>query len=224
MKGCEKCDYKGYIRINTFEVVTCECAKKNDLSNRMIEACIPKCMAKAKLEDWNLKQNPSGEDLTVQQIKNKEKAYKVLSSIYNNKSFPYEPIDMSDKAICNISFMGPAESGKTFCTSILCKKAVANGALVKFYDWFDLVAMLDRFDNKLDIESAVFNFTNCDLVAINGIMPSDVNAQARNQLSRLFRKRLNANLWTIISGSDIPSGIFPGWNEFYSNSLVVRLI
>jgi DNA replication protein DnaC len=225
MLGCEKCDYKGYIRTDTYEVKSCSCAKRHDLARRMKEADIPKRMAKVKLEDWNIKQNVVGNDLSPSQIKTKESVYYILSKIYQDPNFPHEPSEINDSTVSSILFEGPADSGKTFCTTILCKKAVVNGALVKFYDWFDLTSGLDRFDNRSEIDALTYYFENCDLIAINGVVKTDLGTQAKNQLSRLFRKRINNELWTIVSSAEgVGNNLFPGWLDFCNNSLTVKLL
>ena len=225
MTECEKCGGRGYIKINDDVVETCECTKKKDLIRRMHEAHIPKRMAKAKLEDWDLKQNAVGEDLSPSQIKCKSYVETVLRTLYDTRDFPFERIKIDDNFYSQTLFTGPEDSGKTFCLSMLCKKAVAKGATVKFYDWFDLTSALDRFDNREELDNLLYNFGHCDLIAINAVAKVDLGTQAKNQLSRLFRKRTNEELWTLVSSSiGNESQIFPGWSDFYNSSLIVKLL
>lgn len=196
-KGCEKCEYRGYIYVDRVEVKSCECVKENAIKVEIAKSNIPKRLIKLGLEDWNIKQSAEGEDLPPDQQKKKEKIFKLLETLSDSPRFPFDPIEESNSVI----FYGNQNSGKTLCLTILCKAAIKRGAMVRFYDWYDLVATLERFDNKENLEEILYLFENCDLIAIDGIEKSDFGNQAKNQLNRIIRKRLNDGAWIICSAS-----------------------
>ena len=225
MIGCEKCNHNGYIHINSVEVVSCECVKKNDFNIKVRDAKIPKKLIKLTLEDWNLKQDRNGGDLSPNQVKNKEKSYLVLRELCDNKAFPRHPIVIDDEPRSSVIFHGPKGSGKTLCLSVLSKRALKYGGLVRFYDWYDLVAILDRYDNRTELDAVVYDFENCDLIAVDNVDKIEIGNHAKNQLTRLFRKRTNNEMWTIISATEqaLTNNPFPGWDDFKNDSYALRL-
>ena len=201
--GCELCDYKGYIQVNTIDYQTCICVKNADIIKRYKKAYIPHRLLRHSLDDWNLKQNVMGEDLSPNQTKIKEAAFSILKKVYDNPKFPFVPAKAND--ILNISsmiFAGNKNSGKSLCLSLLAKKAIENGASVRFYDWFDLCTALDRYDNKEELVDIAYEFTNCNLVCVDGVEKIDLNNQAKNQLSKLFKIRSNQESWTLVSSTE----------------------
>ena len=169
MNTCEICDGKGYIKINAIEHRTCICVKNKDIYKRYKDSGIPKKLLKHSLEDWNLKQNTLGEDLSPSQVKLKEDAFVMLSKIYDNEKFPFVPAKSGDNIISSIIFSGSKNSGKSLCLSLLAKKAIENGASVKFYDWFDLCTTLERYDNKEELVNTADEFKDNDLICIDGL-------------------------------------------------------
>jgi len=223
--GCSVCNYKGYIKINTIEYTTCDCVKNKDLAKRYKDANIPKKLLKLNLEDWNLKQHISGEDLSPNQIKLKENAFLILQKLHNNSRFPFEPLKTFSNLNSNIIFSGGKNCGKSLCLSILSKKAIELGASVKFYDWFDICTSLERYDNKDELNEISYEFTNCDLICIDGIEKIELNNQAKNHLSKIIKIRLNQDSWTLVSANETVTNdfIFHAWKDFVGGSDIVRL-
>ena len=224
--GCELCDYKGYIQVNTIDYQTCICVKNADIIKRYKKAYIPHRLLRHSLDDWNLKQNVMGEDLSPNQTKIKEAAFSILKKVYDNPKFPFVTAKAND--ILNISsmiFAGNKNSGKSLCLSLLAKKAIENGASVRFYDWFDLCTALDRYDNKEELVDIAYEFTNCNLVCVDGVEKIDLNNQAKNQLSKLFKIRSNQESWTLVSSTETAMSemIFNSWKDFVSGSKIIKL-
>ena len=122
-------------------------------------------------------------------------------------------------------FAGNKNSGKSLCLSLLAKKAIENGASVRFYDWFDLCTALDRYDNKEELVDIAYEFTNCNLVCVDGVEKIDLNNQAKNQLSKLFKIRSNQESWTLVSSTETAMSemIFNSWKDFVSGSKIIKL-
>jgi DNA replication protein DnaC len=226
MKGCKNCNYQGFVQVNDHESESCDCIKRNDFKLKIIEAKIPKKLIKLTLEDWNLKQNPNGDDLSPNQIKNKEKAYYLLRSLCDDKSFPRSAISIDGEHTSSVIFSGPKGSGKTLCLSVLAKRALKHGGTVRFYDWYDLTATLDRYDNRNELDSVVYDFENCDLIAIDNVDKIEIGNHAKNQLTRLFRKRTNNEMWTVISATEsiVANMPFQGWSDFRDDSYIIKLL
>jgi len=224
-KGCQKCNFKGYVQINTVEYTTCECAKKRDILKRYKDANIPKKMIKYHLDDWNLKQTAHGEDLSPNQIKLKEQAFSIINKLYEEEKFPYEPIKIDSQLTSSIIFLGSMNSGKSMCLSLLAKKAIEKGASVKFFDWYDLCTTLERYDNKDELAEISYEFSNYHLICIDGIEKIDFNNQAKNHLSKLAKIRLNQESWILISCSDaaINESIFNVWKDLVAGSKHIKL-
>lgn len=223
--GCEKCEYKGYVKINAVEVRACECTKRKDLIRRFKESGLPRKMANISLDDWNHRQDPDGNDLSLEQVETKEKALSYIQKIYNHDKFPFVPVRLNKNLYTSVIFTGPKNSGKSFVGCILGKKAIENGAQVRYYDWTELVTSLDRYDNKVEYEQINYDFSNCDLVFIDSVEKIDMNL-AKNQLSRIFKKRMNNGMWTIVSltQSSVDDIRFPAWIDFCEDSMVIPLL
>lgn len=226
MIGCDKCEGRGYIHINSVEVATCECTKRNAIYSHFLEAGIPKKLSNFTIEDWNTKQDSSGKDLTPKQISVKKAAFDVVYQIYKNSKFPFSPMNVDGASYSSLILTGPRGSGKSFVLSILAKRAIKQGGAVKYYDWFDLAMSLDRYDNKSELDQIVMDFEEKDLILIDGIEKITLNNMPKNQLARIFKKRYNDNMLTICTTNDVlcSDNLFPGWCDFCEDSLTTRLL
>lgn len=224
---CEKCEDKGILMTSTFIAEVCECVKIKNADKLFSLTGIPRKMKNLSLEDWNLKQDQNGDDLKPTQVKSKEAAFKALNAVCNSKEFPLLPISVppGKNKVTSIVFTGPSESGKSFCLAVLGKNALAKFKTVRYYEWYDLVSILDRFDNRPELDLIVNDFQNKPLILIDGMQTADMNNQAKNQLTRLFNYRMNNELWTVVSVGDAGVAVnVPFWSKFMNESAVIKLL
>ena len=92
-----------------------------------------------------------------------------------------------------------------------------------FYEYKDLTNKLISKEQQLSEIS--YEFSNYNLICIDGIEKIDFNNQARNHLSKLSKIRLNQESWTLISASEnaVNESIFNTWKDLISGSKLVKL-
>jgi hypothetical protein len=232
--SCSTCLGKGSWLNEDNKVILCHCLKEQMWRDKFLESNIPpKYFGKTLTENWNLKQDPWGNNLTQSALLKKTQIKSVLDKyIYALPAIcaghPIKIIPNKGTTINLVSLLllGGQWSGKSLICSVVAQEAVRKKLSVGYYDYADLYAELSGFDNREKQSDYAEEFTQKDLLIIDGVTHYDMrNPSFSIQLDRIGRARIKSGKPIIISAYDgyekIDGG--PGWSSLISSCFKITL-
>jgi chromosomal replication initiation ATPase DnaA len=232
--SCSTCGGNGSWLNSEGKAVLCHCLKEQMWRDKYITAGIPpKYFGKSLTENWNLKQDPWGNNLTQSALSKKIKIKAVMDKYINalpalcaGRPIKIIPNRGTTINLLNLLLVGGQWSGKSLICSVIAQEAVRKKLSVAYIDYSDLYADLSGFDNREKQSDYAEEFAQKDLIIIDGITHYDMrNPTLAIQLDRIGRSRVKSNKPIIISAYDgfekIDAG--PGWSSMINACFKITL-
>lgn len=232
--GCSSCGGSGSWLNNEGKVILCHCLKEQMWRDKFSTAGIPaKYFGKSLSENWNLKQDPWGNNLTQSALDKKTKVKAVLDKYINampalcaGRPIKIIPNRGTTINLMSLLLVGGQWSGKSLICSVLAQEAVKKKLSVSYYDYADLYADLSGFDNREKQSDLADDFARKDIIIIDGVINYDMrNPTLSIQLDRIGRARTKSGKPIVISAYDgyerIEAG--PGWSSMMNSCFKITL-
>ena len=149
MTKCPICQGQEYV-IENVRVRDCECFKSKRRRLVLEKLGIPRSFEFAKLSDYDIRTDASGETLSEKDAKQKTTARAVVTAfideiprLVGGETFAYEGGHSSPTLV----MLGQRSSGKTLLAACITLAGVERNLPVHYYQWAEVMESCSQFDN-----------------------------------------------------------------------------
>ena len=232
--ACPSCNGHGSWLNDDNKAVLCHCLKDQMWREKFMAAGIPqKHFGRTLSENWNLRQDPWGHNLTQNALAKKVKIKAVLDKYINalpavcaGRPIKIVPTKGTTINLTSLLLVGGQWSGKSLICSVLAQEAIKKKLSVSYYDYADLYADLSGFENREKQSDLADDFAQKDIIIIDGVTHYEMrNPNLAIQLDCIARARTKSGKPIIISAYDgydrIDAG--PGWSSLMASCFRISL-
>lgn len=221
---CEICNGNFYIYDENKNVIICPCMQRKRMISVYKNAGIPLMFMDVSLNDFYLKQDSEGHDISPSDEKKKTIARKVIgnfvkklsSMINNNQPFEYNGLKSS-----TIVLYGGKNSGKSMLAACIAKEALEEDLLSFFIEWSEI--MNSCYDYNIDVqaenqlntqkyedlikitrENKLIIIDNLDDSYEKQINQEKTTPSVRRKLDAMFTTRYKASMPTVFTSNQTP--------------------
>jgi len=232
--ACPVCKGKQSWQDSNNKVIICHCLKTQMWNDIFKTAGIPpKYFGKSLAENWNLKQDPWGHNLTQSALNKKtlvksilDKYINALPAICAGRPLKIIPNRGTTINVSSLLLQGGQWSGKSLICSVIAQEAVKKKLSVTYYDYADLYSDLSSFDYREKQSELADDFKQKDIIILDGITYYEMrNPNFSIQLDRIARSRIKSGKPIIMSSYEgyekIDAG--PGWSSLLKSCFKITL-
>jgi len=241
---CSMCGGKGFLLDENHKAIECQCQKSKLLQKLYKEASIPVMyFGMTIVDNWDRNLDAFGMELGARKedkIRIGEfinRYIKILPALSDGKKAVIVNKKQNKKLFFNsLLLVGGQHSGKTMIVSILCQEMINRAKTAKYYEWHNLSSILAEFRNSDSVDEVVDDFRSRDLIAIDGVMPYDLDSQSfLFNLNRISSTRLQSGKPIVITCSpeytersfktqiQNPEKSATVWNQLLEDCLTIHL-
>lgn len=234
---CSICNNSGMVMKDDLPV-SCECVKRKRIISLYKEVGLPIRFADIDLEQYNIKQDAHGKDISPQQEKKKITAKNVISSFINSLPemiegipFTYENPAGQKISSFNLLISGAKHSGKSMLAACIVKGALRQNIGAYFLEWSEIInscfdyysdasaknqTKIDKYERNIAIieSGRVVVIDNLDQSYENIKYDDDrLTANVRRQIDAMFSVRSKNGVPTIVATNQSLSELF-GENKY----------